>query len=137
MTWKDKMKDWGGGEVSFLSEDGECITFCIVGESYLIEGKYQGQATQRIGCPVVTADGFTLLVIGKRVARRLSKYEKHFKDWAFDLIRHGEQGDTKTTYELKHCDAKEMEAQLLAIAKKAVSEADIKEAVAAASEIAS
>jgi len=136
MNWKEKMKDWGGGEVSFLSEDGECITFCVIGDPVLIEGKFQGKDTQRIACPIVTVDGFTLLIVGKRIARRLSKYEQHFKNWAFDLIRHGEPADTKTQYELKRCDVKEKEDQILAIAKKAVPKEEIEEAVQAANEIA-
>jgi len=137
MGWQDKMKQWGGGDVSFLSEDGECITFCVIADPVLIKGTFQKQETQRIGAPVVTADGFTLLTIGKRVARRLAKYEKHFKEWAFDLIRHGEPGDTRSKYELKRCDFPDIEKACLAKAKAGVPQEDIDEAIKAASEIAS
>lgn len=137
MTWTDKMKEWGGGDVSFLSEDGECITFVIVGEPHLIEGKFQGRETQRIGCPIITPDGFSLLIVGKRVARRLAKYEKYFGKWAFDLVRHGEPGDTKSKYELTHCEDNELEKRLLSKAKDGVFAEDINEAVASAGEIAS
>lgn len=136
MSWKDKMKEWGGGDISFLSEDGECITFCVIGEPYLIEGKFRGADTERIGCPIMTVDGFTLLTIGKRVGRRLAKHEKHFHDWAFDLIRHGEPGDTKATYELSHCDNQEIEKQILELVKKGVDKKEITEAVEAATEVA-
>lgn len=136
MSWKDKMKDWGGGDLSFLSEDGEIVTFVIVGEPFLIVGRFKGNVTERVGCPVVTSDGFSLLVVGKRVARRLSKHEKHFLKQAFDLIRHGTAGDTKTTYELARCDQPEIEKQLLEAAAKGNWKADIEDAVKAAIEIA-
>ena len=136
MTWKEKMQEWGGGEVSFLTEDGEVITFVVVGEPVLIKGKYRGQDTERIGCPVWTGDGFTLLVCGKRIARRLSKYEGHFKEWAFDVIRHGEQGDTKTRYEVCRCSDSELEKDLLKVAKAGVKPQELIEAVEAANEIA-
>lgn len=136
MTWKDKSKEWGGGDVSFLSEDGELVTFVVVGEPYLIKGKFRGKETERIGAPVISPEGFSILVIGKRVFRRLAKYEDKFKTQAFDLIRHGEPGDTKSTYELNRCDMPELEKKLLAIAKKGVSIEEIGEAIAAAEEIA-
>jgi len=136
MTWKDKMKEWGGGEVSYLSEDGEVIVFVIVGEPFLIKGKFRGQDTNRIGCPVVTLEGFSLLIVGKRIARRLSKYEEHFKDYAFELIRHGVASDTKTTYELTRIDDKVLEKDLLKRASVSNFTDDIAEAVQAASEIA-
>lgn len=136
MSWKEKMKEWGGGDVSFLSEDGECVTFVVVGEPHLIEGKFRGQDTQRIGCPIIGIDGFSLLIVGKRVARRLAKYEKHFSKWAFDLIRHGEPNDTKSTYELRRCDVQDLEKSLLAEAAKGFSDDDVLEAVKSAREIA-
>ncbi len=136
MTWVDKMKEWGGGDVSFLTEDGECITFVVVGEPFLIEGKFKGQDTQRIAAPIWTLEGFTLLIVGKRVARRLSKYEKNFKSQAFDLVRRGESGDTNSKYELSRCDVPEIEKSLLEAAKKGVKPADIADAVESAREIA-
>ncbi len=136
MTWKEQMKEWGGGEVSFLSEDGEIITFIVVGPPQLIKGKFRGKETVRIGCPVWTEDGFSLLIVGKRVARRLSKYEDKFKTQAFDLIRHGESDDTGTKYELKRCSDTELEKSLFEALKKGVKDIDIKAAVEAAQEIA-
>jgi len=136
MGWMVKMKNWGGGDVSFLSEDGEAIIFAVVGEPVLIEGKFKGQETQRIAAPVFTPEGFTLLIIGKRIARRLSKYEKYFSKYVFELIRHGESGDTKTRYELVRTEDTEMEKGLLAEAKKGVSAEDLQDAIASAREIA-
>ena len=136
MSWKDKMKEWGGGNISFLSEDAECVAFCVVDEPVLIEGKFKGQDTQRVGCPIVTTEGFSLLVVGKRVARRLSKHEKDFHKFAFELIRRGEPGDVKATYELGRLADVELEKELLTIAKQGVSDNDLQEAIAAAQECA-
>lgn len=136
MSWKEKVKEWGGGDISFLTEDGECITFVVIGEPYLIEGKFRGQDTQRVGVPAITADGFTLLIVGKRVARRLAKHEKSFGDFAFDLVRHGSPRDQKATYELTRCDIPELTAELLDKATLGVLPEDIAEAVAAATEVA-
>lgn len=136
MTWVDKMKELGGGDISFLSVDGECITFVVIGDPIPIEGKFRGLATMRIGCPVVTQDGFTLLVVGKRVARRLSKYEKEFDKVAFTLIRHGEPDDVKCKYELLRETDKELIKPLMALKAKGVSKADIAEAVESAQEVA-
>jgi len=137
MSWTDKIKEWGGGDVSFLSEDGEIISFVIVGEPVLLEGKFQGQQTLRVGCPIVSLDGFSLLIVGKRVARRLSKYEKHFGNRAFELIRHGEPGDTKSRYELTYCQDKELEKQLLTMAGAKDWSVELTEAIESASEIVS
>ena len=136
MTWKDKMKEWGGGDVSFLSEDGEVIIFVVVGEPIRIEGKFRGADTIRIGAPVITSDGFSLLIIGKRIARRLSKHEKHFKDQAFELIRRGESGDTKTRYELTRTDQADLEKELLVKAKTGITASDLADAIESAREIA-
>lgn len=136
MSWTEKMKEWGGVNVTYLTEDGECITFMVVGEPYLIRGQYEGDDTQRIGCPIVTQEGFTLLVVGKRVARRLSKYEPYFKTKAFDLIRHGEHGDPKCKYELKYTDYTGIVTELQKIKEQGISAEEIAEAVAEAEEIA-
>jgi len=135
MSWTEKMKEWGGADVTFLTEDGECITFMVVDEPYEIRGQYDGADTVRIGCPVVTREGFTLLVVSKRVARRLSKFEPYFKKRAFDLIRHGEHGDVKSKYELVYSEEKNIVADLQAIIKRGISAEDIADAVAAAEEI--
>ena len=136
MNWKEKMKAFGGADVSFLSEDGEMVTFVVIGDPELIEGKFQKQDTKRIGIPCVTIEGFTLLVIGMRVGRRLSKYEDHLAAWAFELIRHGEPGDTKAKYELARTQDAELEKRLLASVSKAGYLTEIIDAVESAQEIA-
>jgi len=135
MSWQEKMKEWGGANVTFLTEDGECITFMVVGEPYLIHGHYENTDTQRIGCPIVTQEGFTLLVIGKRVGRRLSKHESSFNTQAFTLIRHGEHGDQKCKYELVFEDDRETVKELRAIVARGIDAEEIAEAVAEAEEI--
>lgn len=113
MSWKEKMKEFGGGDLAFLSEDGEVITFVVVGEPVLLEGKYKGKPSEKIGCPIVTPDGFTLFIAGKRLARKISKYEDEFFVAAFMAIRHGEQNDISATYELKVLDDVELTKQLI------------------------
>lgn len=137
MSWKEKMDEWGGGEVTFLSEDGECITFIIVGEPRLITGKFKGKDTDRIGCPVITTEGFTLLTIGKRLARRLSKHEAVFNSNAFTIVRKGEHDDIRTTYELKVCVDVDLNEKLFEYKEKEFDETAIDEAVKYAEEIAS
>lgn len=100
MSWKDKMKEFGGGDLAFLSEDGETLSFIIVGEPVLLEGKFKGRPSEKIGCPVVTLDGVMMFVAGKRLARKIAKYEDRFEDTAFMAIRHGVQGDIEASYEL-------------------------------------
>lgn len=136
MGWREKMKEFGGADVGFLSEDGELITFVVVGDPQLIEGKYQKQDTKRIGVPCVTIEGFQLLIVGMRVGRRLSKHEDHFAKQAFELIRHGEPGDTHARYELARTQDAELEKQLIATAKAGDFKAEILEAVESAREIA-
>jgi len=136
MSWVEKMKEWGGGNVSFLSVDGEAITFVVVGEPFLIEGKFKGQDTQRIGAPIWSIEGFSILVIGKRVARRLSKYEDRFNESAFDLVRHGESGDTNSRYDLTICDDQELTAELLKNAAGGVDLNELEDAIESARQIA-
>jgi len=130
------MKVFGGADVAFLSEDGEIVTFVVVGEPQLIEGKYQKQDTKRIGIPCVTIEGFQLLIVGMRVGRRLSKAEAMFKVFAFELIRHGEAGDTKATYELNRTGNTDLEKKLLASVSDTGYATEIEEAVTSAREIA-
>ena len=108
MSWKEKMKEWGGGDLAFLSEDGETITFIVVGEPLLLEGKFKGKPSEKIGCPCVSADGFTLFVMGKRLARKLSKHEDRFSEVAFIAIRHGEANDIQASYEIKVVEDKDI-----------------------------
>lgn len=115
--WKEKLKEWGGADLTFLSSDGETIVFVVVDEPVLLEGKFKGRETQRVGCPVVTEDGFALYVTGKRFARKLSKYEDRFKDSAFVAVRHGAEDDINTKYELRICDDMAKVQELLDLAK--------------------
>ncbi|GAI46524.1 unnamed protein product, partial [marine sediment metagenome] len=49
MSWKEKSKEFGGGDLAFLSEDGEVINFVVVGEPVLLEGKFKGRPTEKVG----------------------------------------------------------------------------------------
>ena len=129
------MKEFGCADIGFLSEDGECISFVVVGEPVLLEGKYKGQPTEKIGCPVVTIDGFQLLVIGKRLARRLSKYEDRFKDIGFFVVRHGGRDDASTQYELSELGDNELTVKLLKSVKLVCTQEMIDEAILAAYDI--
>ena len=106
MSWKEKMKEWGGGDITFLSSDGECIIFVVVDEPQLLTGKFKGNEQERIGCPVVTDEGFLLFITGKRVGRKLSKFESRFKDTAFMVTRHGGAEDKETQYDVEVMDDK-------------------------------
>lgn len=112
MSWKEKIKEFGGGDLAFLSEDGEVLTFIVVGEPILLIGKFKGRPSEKIGCPVITTDGFVLFIVGKRLARKISKYEEHFNDTAFMAIRHGEQNDITASYELQVCKNQEITEKL-------------------------
>jgi hypothetical protein len=115
MSWKERMKEYGGGNFTFLSVDGECITFIVVGEPVMFETIYKKQAQSRIGCPVVTEEGYQLFVTGKRVARKLSKIEQHFSSSAIMAVRHGNEGDVNTRYDVRLLPEPETYAKLAAI----------------------
>lgn len=129
MGFRDKMKEFGGGDLLFLSEDGETCTFIVCGDPELIEGKMKGKPTERIGIPVVTRDGFSLFVTGKRLARKIAKYEDNFGDRAFTAVRHGEQSDIDTTYELKIVDDTETVLNLMEIKEREFKPELVKEAL--------
>jgi hypothetical protein len=95
------MKEFGGGDLTFLSEDGETLSFVVVGDPELLQGKFKGRPSEKIACPVITLDGFMMFVTGKRLARKISKYEDRFNDTAFMAIRHGVSGDIEASYELQ------------------------------------
>lgn len=135
MGWRDKMKEWGAGDFSFLSSDGECIIFVVVDEPVLLTSKFKGKEQKRIGCPVVTDEGFTLFVTGKRVGRKLSKFEDRFKTAAFMVTRHGVEGDIHATYDIGVLDNPEKTTQLFAIAKKEYKPALLKDAIADVQEL--
>lgn len=100
-TWGGRMKQWGGGDFTFLSEDGETLTFIVVGLPELMKSVFKGKEGERIGCPVVTENGYQLFVAGKRVGRKLAKVEKSFETHAIMVVRHGEPGDTDAKYAVK------------------------------------
>ena len=132
MSWKEKMREFGGGDLAFLSEDGEVLCFIVVGEPVLLEGKFKGKPSEKIGCPIMTEDGFVLFVIGKRLARKISKYEAAFDSTAFMAIRHGEQNDITSSYELKLLDNVPLTDKLFTLKHTDFNEAMIDEAVEAA-----
>jgi len=133
MSWKEKMKEFGGGNFCFLSSDGEVLTFIVVGEPVLLHSKYKGQEQQRIGCPVVTDDGYTLFICGKRLARKLSKHEAVFNTSAIMVIRRGVEGDVNASYEVRVLPDVETYNRLKAIADKDFKPAMIAESVEEAS----
>lgn len=135
MAWKDKMKEWGGGDLTFLSSDGEVIMFVVVDEPVLLTGKYKGNPQERIGCPVVTDEGFVLFVTGKRTARKLSKFEDRFKDAAFMVVRDGESGDINSKYDVTVLDNETKTKELFALAEKEYKPAMLKQAIEDAKEV--
>ncbi len=137
MAWKEKMQEWGGGDVAFLSEDGEVLVFIVVDEPVLLAGKFKGRMSERIGCPVITGEGYTLFICGKRLARRLSRYEDSFNDTAFIVVRHGEHNDIETVYELVKCPDKEKTDKLFAWKASEFDPAQVADSIKAAEEIVS
>ncbi len=118
MSWSDKVKEFGGCDVAFLTEDGEVITFVICGEPELFIGKYKGQETKRVAFPIASTEGVTILVAGMRTARRLAKHERRHHDTAFEIIRHGEQGDQDATYDVKPIADEQLTRELFAIKQR-------------------
>ena len=135
MTWKDQMKDFGGGNFTFLSVDGEVIIFIAVGELQLLKSTYKGKENDRIGCPVVTEEGYMLFICGKRLARKISKLEKHFNTNAIMAVRHGMEGDVNAKYDVKVVPEKETFERLLAIKKAEFKPAMIAESVKDSAEV--
>ena len=135
MSWKDKIKEFGGGDLTFLSEDGEALKFIVVGEPILFVGKFKGRPTERIGCPIVTEDGFVLFITGKRLARKISKYEEQFDNTCFIAVRRGGQNDINTTYELSILEDDAYRKKLFEIKNNEFSQQLIDEAVEAAKEM--
>lgn len=135
MTWKDKIEEFGGSDATFLTEDGETITFVIVGEPVLFISKYKGQENNRIGFPIVSEEGFSILVIGKRVVRRLGKHEKDFETTAFEVTRNGEANSQDTTYAVRACPDPELTARLFELKAAEYDPAELPEAMKAVEEI--
>lgn len=134
-TWASRMKEFGGGNFTFLSEDGETITFIVVGLPELMKGVYKGKEQERIGIPMVTEEGFVLLVGGKRLARRLAKHEKQFATKAFMVRRDGAANDTNAKYPVTVVDEQETFTRLQAIAAEDFEPSMIPDAVAEATKV--
>lgn len=135
MGWKEKVKEFGGGDLAFLSEDGEVLDFIVVGEPVLLEGKFKGNPTEKIGCPVITDDGFVLFIVGKRLFRKIAKHEDEFSTNVLQAIRHGEQGDIKATYDLKVLDDKPLLDRLQELQQLEFKPEMIYEAIESAKEV--
>lgn len=117
-TWGSKMKEYGGGNFTFLSSDGETITFIVVGLPQLLKSVFQKKEQERIGCPVVTDEGYVLFICGKRLARKISKHEALFKCNALIATRHGVEGDVNAKYTVTVLPEPETFARLDAIRKE-------------------
>ncbi len=135
MSWNEKIKEFGGGDLAFLSEDGEAIIFVVCGDPVLLTGKFKGRPSEKVGCPIITDDGFVLFVAGKRLARKISKHEEQFDVQAFIAIRHGEQNDITSTYDLKVLDDVEKTEKLLSMKATEYSDEILAEAVASAESV--
>ena len=135
MTWKDKMKEFGGGNFTFLSVDGEVLIFIVVGEPQLLHSTFKGKTNERIGCPVVTDEGYLLFICGKRLARKISKLEKHFDSKAIMAVRHGVEGDVNAKYDVAIVPEQETFDRLLVIKKADFKHGMIAESVADSAEV--
>ncbi len=135
MTWAKKMQEFGGGNFTFLSVDGEVLIFIVVGEPQLLESTYKGKKNQRIGCPVVTDEGYMLFICGKRLARKISKLEPDFKTKAIMAVRKGLEGDVNAKYEVSAVPEKATFERLSAVKKKDFKVAMIAESVADSAEV--
>jgi hypothetical protein len=129
MSWKDKCKEFGGGNFSFLSMDGESINFIVVADPVALKSVYKGKEQDRIGCPIVTDDGFTLLITGKRVLRKLSKLEDKFDSHVINITRHGVEGDVNATYQITVLDDSDYYNRLNNIASETDIEQEISDAI--------
>lgn len=131
-SWADTMKELGGGNFTFLSSDGETITFIIVGPPVPITTMYNKVPQQRIGWPVVTEDGFQLFICGKRPSRKLAKLEREAATHAIMVVRHGAEGDSASKYPVTVLPEAETFKKLSAIMEEEYNPDMIAEAVAEA-----
>jgi len=118
MSWNEKIKEFGGGNFTFLSTDAETITFIVVGEPVKLQSNYKGKAQDRVGCPVVTDEGYQLFITGKRLFRKLAKQEPVFGTNAIMVIRHGVEGDVNSRYDVRVLPEPETFNRLKAIKDK-------------------
>jgi hypothetical protein len=130
MSWKDRIAEFGPSNLLFLSTDGASINFIVVDDPVLIKGTYKHKANERVGCPVVTAEGFVLFIVGKRTARKLASLEDKFKDHVINVTRHGVEGDMDATYEVTAIADADGVKKLKAIAAKTYSKESLAEAIA-------
>ncbi|GAI67612.1 unnamed protein product, partial [marine sediment metagenome] len=72
---------------------------------------------------------------GKRLARKISKLEKHFDKSAIMAIRKGAEGDVNAKYDVKVISEKETFERLQAIKKTDFKHAMIAESVADSAEV--
>ena len=135
MTWAKKMQEFGGGNFTFLSVDGEVLIFIVVGEPQLLIGHYKNKENQRIGCPVVTDEGYMLFICGKRLARKISKLESKFGTHAIMAVRHGAEGDVNAKYDVSAVPEKATFERLMAIKKADFKKPMIAESVADSAEV--
>ncbi|KKM22949.1 hypothetical protein LCGC14_1620160 [marine sediment metagenome] len=135
MTWAKKMQEFGGGNFTFLSVDGEVLIFIVVGEPQLLKSTYKGKTNERIGCPIVTDEGYMLFICGKRLARKISKLESSFETKAIMAVRHGTEGDVNAKYEVSAVPEKATFERLQAIKKKDFKKVMIAESVADSAEV--
>lgn len=133
--WKETLKGLAGGDLTFLSSDGECIIFVVADDCIVLEGKFKQKVQKRIGCPVITDEGFLLFITGTRVGRKLSKFEDRFKDTAFIVVRHGVAGDINASYDVSVLDDVKKTEHLLKLRKEEYKPALLKQAIKDAKEV--
>jgi len=134
-SWAECMKEWGGGDFTFLSSDGEAIVFIVVGLPRMIESVYKKKTQIRIGCPVVTDTGYQLFVCGKRTARKITKFEKQFDKAAIMVVRHGAEGDVNSKYDVRVLPEKETYSALMKIKEEDFKPEMIAESITAAAAV--
>lgn len=135
MSWKEQVKEWGPASLQFLSSDGASLSFIVVGDPILLEGTYMKKVQKRMGCPIVTEEGFFLFVGGLRIARKLATLEDKFLTHIITVIRHGGEGDVNTTYDVVASPDKDRVKALWALAKTVYNESQLGEAIAEAIDI--
>ena len=130
MSWKEKAKEFGSANLLFLSTDGASVNFIVADDPVLLQGTYAKKAQERVGCPVVTQEGFQLFIVGKRCFRKIASLEDKFQDHVINVTRHGVEGDTDTTYEVTALSDATMFKTLAGIRAKTFTKEALAEAVA-------
>lgn len=130
MSWKEKSKEFGSANLLFLSADGASVNFIVADDPVKLEGTYNKKVQERVGCPVVTAEGFQLFIVGKRCFRKIASLEDKFKDHVINVTRHGIEGDTDTTYEVTALTDAAMFKTLAGIRAKTFTKEALQEAIA-------